>query len=149
MNDHFYVCPSEIAQRFNIDVIEDNSLEPSCYGYCKIEEDGRGVIAYNPTLSELQKRFSIAHMIGHFLLGHFTSENKKKFVETHENFDEFAPIMEDEANRFALKILIPRDKLEFLIFKKGIASPKEMARILKVSEIGLVHMLKEYGYLEK
>lgn len=147
MNTECHVCPVEIAHKYNIEVIEDKNLNFDIHGYGEIKQDGRGTIACNPSLTELEKRFVIAHILGHFLLGHFSRENKKKFVETRENFNEITSFLEDEANKFALRLLIPKDKIEFLIVDKNLTDPCDIAKLLKVPKVSLLQMLEEYGYL--
>lgn len=83
-----------------------------------IIKDGKGVIGYNPSenSSNVRRRFTIAHEIGHFLLH---SHNEKIFVDkkafrTHyRNSDSSSgeQKLEREANAFAASILMPRDLL--------------------------------------
>lgn len=145
--DTFYVQPEKVAKSYGIEVVFDGSLPEELYGYGEIDENGRGKIVCNSNIGELRARFTVSHILGHFLLGHFAKKQTKKFVENHQNFDFDAPLMEDEASRFAAQLLVPKDKLEFLIFKKDISCPKEMAAILKVSENVLVYMLHQYQFL--
>jgi len=141
----FYVEPEKVAEGYGIEVVADETLGEDIYGYGRVDDNGKGKIGYNPKMPERKIRFTVAHVLGHFLLGHFAEE--KEFMEKHDNFDSEAPVLEDEANMFALELLIPKDKVEFLIYGKGITSPKEIANILKVSEVALVHMLKKYSIL--
>lgn len=57
------------------------------------------VIGYNQNVGYFRKRFTIAHELGHFLLGHLVANHRINFEDNN---------LEDiEANQFAAELLIP------------------------------------------
>ena len=152
----FYIKPEEIAKEYNIDVRPikgktswlgiDNISDDLC-GYIE-NKDGKVNIYYNPNHHENRQRFTIAHELAHFLLGHL-NDNKKEYRDFSDNFksSNYNP-KEIEANKLAAKILMPEDKLNFLIYKKGITSIKELAKIMKVSEAAMEYRLKNLGWIK-
>lgn len=88
-------------------------------------ENGKGTIGYNPIDSEVRRRFTIAHELGHYELHRL---NKEIFVDNKEfkvlfrdqrsSTGEF--LIEQEANAFAAALLMPRDLLIKEIAKKNI-----------------------------
>lgn len=82
------------------------------------------IIGYNESKHVHRKRFTVAHELGHMLLGH-----------TSENFDidfESKKPEEIEANQFAAEILMPCEMLKVDLQK--IKNPKELAKLYFVSE---------------
>ena len=55
---------------------------------------------------------------------------------------------EYEANEFAASILMPEDKLDFLIYKKDITSIKKLAKIMRVSEAAMLYRLRGLGWIK-
>ena len=82
------------------------------------------------------------------MLGHL-NENHKEYRDYAKNFKTttYDP-KEVAANKLAAQLLMPRDKLEFLIYKKNITSVKELAKIMRVSEAAMVYRLKNLGWLK-
>lgn len=93
----------------------------------QITKGEEAIIGYNKSQHPHRQRFTIAHEIGHFLLGH----TQKNFIL---DFDSRKP-EEIEANQFAAELLIPLEML-----KKDLKSnkkPKDIAREYNVSEEAL------------
>ncbi|GAX87013.1 conserved hypothetical protein [Lebetimonas natsushimae] len=159
----FYVDPKEIAKNYGIDVepikpkvnmnggiLADIEFIPDdLCGYIEKDKNNKITIYYNPDHHENRQRFTIAHELAHFLLGHL-DESQKEYRDYKDNFktDTYNP-KEVAANRLAAKILMPEDKLHFLIYKKGITSIKELARIMKVSEVAMKYRLQNLGWISK
>jgi len=157
----FYIDPKEIAKKFGVDVKE---IEPDkkkiewlgeieyipddLCGYIEKDENGKVTIYYNPNHHENRQRFTIAHELAHFLLGHLNEDQKqyRDFSYSFKNTN-YNP-KEVEANKMAAKILMPEDKLNFLIYKKGITSIKELAKIMRVSEAAMLYRLKNLGWIK-
>jgi Zn-dependent peptidase ImmA (M78 family) len=157
----FYIEPKEIAKKLGIEVkpIKPKKENPNWLGdfeyipddlcgYIEKDDNGKVTIYYNPNHHENRIRFTIAHELAHFLLGHL-KENQTHYRDFTDNFKSstYNP-KEIEANKFAAKLLMPEDKLNFLIYKKGITSIKELAKIMKVSEAAMVYRLKNLGWLK-
>lgn len=89
--------------------------------------DGQSTIGFNPDTSWVRRRFTIAHEIGHLLLG-----------STCDNLDENA---EAEANQFAAELLMPLAFLK-VDFPKERDLEKLSSRYI-VSKIALTRHLIE------
>ena len=84
-----------------------------CSGLLSLEK-GRPNIWVNPFDSEERKRFTVAHELGHFIL--HTNKLKKKrrimdFPRTLYSADTVTDPYEQDANRFALELLMPEDSI--------------------------------------
>jgi Zn-dependent peptidase ImmA (M78 family) len=89
----------------------------------QVMDDDISVIAYNQTKHVHRKRFTVAHELGHMMLGH-TSMNFDL------NFESNKP-EEIEANQFAAELLMPLEMLKVDILN---SNPKELAKLYRVSE---------------
>ena len=79
-------------------------------GFSRIE-NGQKVIYFNDKKAiKARRRFTIAHELGHCLLGHDLSKTKYRNSETGSNDD---PIEEMQANVFARDILMPAVVLHY------------------------------------
>ncbi|PIP15294.1 hypothetical protein COX47_00420 [Candidatus Roizmanbacteria bacterium CG23_combo_of_CG06-09_8_20_14_all_35_49] len=82
----------------------------------------KAVIGYNDDKHHNRKRFTVAHEIGHLILGH-----------TQQNYDlENKSIDDTEANQFAAELLMPLEMLKNDI--KIIKNVKDLAKKYVVSE---------------
>lgn len=120
---------SEIAKYYNIQIIgyctgkyENNPVD----GYT-VNYNGNLIIYYNNQKPRPRIRFTIAHELGHCLLGHL-----KKNFETQrrnsESLDE-VEIKEIQANVFARNILMPAT----VLYSLNVNSAKDIANICNVS----------------
>jgi len=133
-----FIDPIKKIQKLGFSIIEDETLE-----YGLIQEK---IIKINPSLEENFKRFLLAHLLGHYVLGHL--EYRKSFEEKKENFNLESPnIFEDEANEYAANFLMPKEKIDFLLYKEGITDIEKMAKILKVSKTAMVYQLQNLNYI--
>ncbi|RJP28010.1 MAG: ImmA/IrrE family metallo-endopeptidase [Candidatus Omnitrophota bacterium] len=110
-----------------------------------LKDNNMLVIGVNKNHPPNRQRFSIAHEIGHYLLGHY----KEIFVDTAEisegRFEaadeEHNKVQEQEANYFAGELLMPSDMLkkDFLKLK----NVEEIAKLYQVSKEALwIRLLK-------
>lgn len=83
-------------------------------------------IGYNKDHHPNRQRFTVAHEIGHFIMGH-TNHNNNNY-----NFDD-SNLEEIEANQFAAELLMPLKFIE-KDFSNGIKDVKILAKNYKVSE---------------
>ena len=90
-----------------------------------------GVIGVNQAHHPLRQRFTIAHELGHFLLGHGLGEEHQE--ETVDDvFDKPRPI-EREANRFASALLMPEAWVKKHVKKDGMEI-EQLAKAFGVSK---------------
>ena len=101
-------------------------------------KDGKPVIQVNSSEAELRQRFTIAHELGHYVLGHPGSYRDGPDTFSLDNHDPF----EVAANRFAAELLMPESMIRFLVFKEGITNVTKLAFKAKVSEAAMQYRLK-------
>ena len=92
-------------------------------------EFGKKIIYYNPTESEIRQRFTLAHELGHHLLGHtrYKNEYRDNFTEKPDN------LFDIEANLFAVEILMPSGAILRLAGSKGCRTENDLAVLFNVS----------------
>lgn len=89
-------------------------------GFSIILNNSDKIIFYNKAIkNKYRNRFTIAHELGHIMLGHNTNENNKEYKA-----------METEANMFAIRILAPLCVLHEI----KLNSAKELAEICGLSK---------------
>lgn len=97
---------------------------PTEDGYSRLI-DGKPVIYYNDKRSEHRVRFTVAHEIGHVLLGHL-SEGET----LHRNTEQDTPNpKEQQANIFARDLLMPA-----VVINQLANSAKDISQLCNVSE---------------
>lgn len=81
-------------------------------------------IVYRETLPRGRIRFTIAHEIGHILLGHLSEAQTRSKVKSSNK-----PIQETEADMFAARLLMPACVLHEI----GVTKPEDITRVCDVS----------------
>jgi len=129
----------EVASKFNLEVIEFE-FPDSFSGVLKKE---RRVIGVNKKHHNVRKRFTIAHELGHFLLGHNIADEQDIL---DDDFDK--PIhKEKEANIFASQILMPANWVKNDVAKNGKIDLKQLASKYEVSEQAITIRLLELNLI--
>ena len=118
--------------------------DESLSGIYTLSEDEGPVIQVNPEDNPSRQRFTIAHELGHHALRHGRS-----FRDPSKNFSSsaFDP-REVAANRFAAAILMPKDLVEFLIFRKGITDIDALRSYFSVSRTAMTYRLRNLGLVD-
>lgn len=115
----------KVAEKFGLVVVEFDFVD-SISGVLKKD---RNVIGVNKKHSKVRQRFTIAHELGHFLLGHDIGKNEDILDDDSEK-----PMhKEREANIFASELLMPYELLAGEVKKEKI-DLKKLASIFDVSE---------------
>lgn len=145
--DNFYVDPIAIARAESITVVPSSYLDVNG----QITKDGKTgevIIEYNDTLHPNRQRFTIAHELGHYFAGHLDETGKTLFRDPMKNFslDNYDPL-EVEANKLAAEILMPEDKISFLIEELKYNTIDDLAQALVVSPAAMTYRLKNLGYI--
>jgi len=130
------------AELFSISVLQYSYFPKNISGTMISQED-LSVIGVNAQMAEVRKRFTIAHELGHFLLGH---DHNRLIDETFDSKD----YREQEANKFAAELLMPHDFLKEDVKVKGITVTElakkyivsEQAMSIRLLETSLIHEIK-------
>jgi len=142
--DMFRVDPIALASSYGIEVVGTPFIDVD--GSIENTENGI-VITYNNATHNNRQRFTVAHELGHYLLGHLNSSNTM-FRDPRQNFSsENYDIREVEANRMAAQILMPKETLEHLVYTLGNTNLDNLASILEVSTAALHYRLKNLGMI--
>lgn len=115
-------------------------------GMIRRADDGSVEIVINADRPETRQRFTLAHELGHYFLGHL--KDTPCFRDSTKSYDlyQYDP-KEAAANRAAAKLLMPEKLVKYLILEKGISDPSELARLLNVSEQAMRIRLKQLGII--
>jgi Zn-dependent peptidase ImmA (M78 family) len=120
---------SKIAKHYGIQLLSysDASLQNNLSDGYSLNHNGRYIIYYNDKMPKTRSRFTVAHELGHCLLGHLANGEKSNAenFKTSENYK----LLETQANIFARDILMPAIVLHSL----GVASAAEISKICNVS----------------
>jgi|SRR5919202_769625 Zn-dependent peptidase ImmA (M78 family) len=125
-----------------------------------IQKSGTSTIGYNSENSEKRQRFTVAHEIGHFILGHqregmFVDNAKKHFsIIFRDNNSSTGEILQErEANAFAAALLMPKPLLLDYInrvnfdLSDGENLILELATSFEVSTQAMAYRLANLGVL--
>lgn len=129
----------EIAKKLGL-VVSEHDLGDNVSGVLYIDK-GKGVIGYNKNESEVRRRFTIAHEIGHFVLHRLDNEifvDKKAFKVMYrdDNSTTGEIKQEREANAFAAALLMPRERVIAELDKTQFDLSDEKENVItKLSEI--------------
>jgi Zn-dependent peptidase ImmA (M78 family) len=134
------VDPTAIARSMKATVVADDSLG-LLSGMYRLEVGGP-TIRFNAAEPILRQRFTIAHELGHYVLGH-----GDEFRDPTRNFntDQFNP-KESAANQFAAHLLMPEEAIASFIEKRGISDLRTLAARFQVSEVAMKIRLKSLGW---
>jgi Zn-dependent peptidase ImmA (M78 family) len=115
--------PVDKIARLHGIVISNYNLGADVSGVLVLKE-GRATIGLNISDSQVRRRFTIAHELGHFFLEHqrgglFVDNHKKNFTVMFRDVQSSTGevLQEQEANAFAAALLMPRNLLELWIKK--------------------------------
>ncbi|MEA1956254.1 MAG: ImmA/IrrE family metallo-endopeptidase [Campylobacterota bacterium] len=150
MSATFYIDPIVEAEKYGVNVVADSNIEPVLQnGESGVIEKNKDIITMyiNPSESLERQRFTIAHELGHYACGHLDNsttmfrDGSKEYSRNNYDFQEY------EANVFAAELLMPKEKIDFLINSKGITTVEELASILIVSYTAMKIRLQNLGWI--
>lgn len=136
------VDPRAIARKAGIQVVEDESLANSGLSGSFEPAGSTPVIRYNPREARVRQRFTVAHELGHFALGHGAA-----FRDPASNFSTGAPPVEAAANRFAAALLMPAEVVEEAIRRHTNPTLEGLAALFGVSAVAMRYRLINLGWL--
>ena len=132
----------KVAKKFDLTVVEFD-FSDTISGVLKTQKK---VIGVNRKHHPIRRRFTVAHELGHFLLGH---ELNKGGDLIDDNFEK--PVSsEREANLFASFLLMPKEWIKKRAKKQKINSRtiKDLSKEFKVSEQALTIRLLELNLIK-
>ena len=135
------VDPMAIAAKMGIAVLADPSFNASGH-YVPGNDSRNPLITYKSSESKVRQRFTVAHELGHHVMGHDERDR-----DTPERFSMgYHDPAEVDANRFAAHLLMPEQIVHAMIRVRGIHSVEEPARLFGVSRAAMRFRPKELGY---
>lgn len=138
------VRPDLIAMRQGIEVLE---APMSDSGQIQRSLDGTFRIIVNSSESSTRNRFTIAHELGHYNLGHMDGETTL-CRDGPEDYSTPNPhVREREANDFAARLLMPEDAIRYVLGHGHATSVQELKAMFGVSEVAMRFRLKNLGLL--
>ncbi|KKP90412.1 MAG: hypothetical protein US57_C0002G0033 [Candidatus Moranbacteria bacterium GW2011_GWC2_37_73] len=132
----------EVAALFNIQVVPYPDFPDNVSGMI-MHKEGMTFIGVNQNHPKVRQRFTLAHELGHFLMGH----DDHTIVD--DRFDK--PInKEKEANKFASELLMPKQFIEKEIKEhSGKIGINQLAKKFEVSEQAMSIRLLDTGLIHK
>lgn len=99
-------------------------------------------IEFNSNDAVTRNRFTIAHELGHYVLGH-----NNVYRDTSLSWIDYTGREEEiSANNFAAELLMPEEQIRFYMDQVVITDLNKLARIFMVSLEALLIRLKRLGY---
>lgn len=138
------VDPEAIAKSMGIRVVPEFDLGGAS-GLIELERDGLATIYYDMTEAPVRQRFTIAHEIGHYALGHL-DRYQTRFRDTSANFRTYqADPSETAANQFAADLLMPERIVRYAVLDKGVQDVGRLANLFFVSQVAMGYRMKNLG----
>lgn len=133
------IQPEIIAQRMKVLVWGD----PNPEGIVQLKEEGIFQIRFCTEQNVIRKRYAIAHALGHIALGHLSKDNSS-ILETADNYHTTQDsAQEQQANDFALKLLMPEDAVNWAVQDGRWRSLDLLSSLFGVSTAAMAHRLKQ------
>lgn len=137
-----------IATRMGINVVDADPMDGVAGFIKRGENDSSQIIcAINRSDAITRQRFTLAHEIGHFALGHL-SDGRTQFRDTLKQFSNTdGDYRETDANNFAARLLMPAHVVNWLIKDKGFKTIESLAQKFNVSNQAMTYRLNSLGWL--
>lgn len=133
---------ANIAEKLGIKVTGAFGMEDNASGSIERHSDDSFEITYDITEAQVRQRFTIAHEIGHFVLGHL-NEQQRCFRDLPSNFmSDAMSEKERQANAFAAELLMPEQIVKYAIEKKNVTHVAALANVFNVSQAAMSYRLK-------
>lgn len=132
------IDPREFANNLGLEVVEADLGFLS--GYL---DESKKKIFVNSSELPVRQRFTIAHELGHYCLGHGSSHRNTTVPRWFTQDD---PSKERDANQFAADLLMPAIAVKALYDVMGIKDPRRLCELLGVSASALNIRLNNLGY---
>ncbi|MBB3119723.1 ImmA/IrrE family metallo-endopeptidase [Pseudoduganella violacea] len=132
------IRPEQIAERMQMAMVGRGGAGDEGYnfsGYFSMR-NGKPTIEYNVNDSLVRRRFTVAHELGHYVLGH--QDAPRDYPDSFGSKNS-SPI-EQQANKFAAELLMPAYVVKAMALA-GSNSLDELANIFVVSKVAMGHRL--------
>lgn len=132
-----------LANKLDIDVIKDSDIKfltPHQSGIAVLSDDKRAIV-YDDNMSYESIRFTIAHELGHIVLGHTLTKDMCSCVV----FDEDKPEIEKSADMFAINLLAPA----CVLWGLDVQSSSEVSELCKISPESATYRFEKFLKLKK
>lgn len=119
----------KIAEYFGVRVIKDSQahfLAPTESGCGIVDKNGLWTIVFDDAEPPGRIRYTIAHELGHILLGHELEAGFKHYRKIREG----KPITETQADEFAERVLAPA----CVLWALGVSSAEDIAALCGISQ---------------
>jgi Zn-dependent peptidase ImmA (M78 family) len=138
------VDPVRIAGKLGVRVYQSAELAGAgLSGVCELSEEGTARIFVNPDEPETRQRFTVAHELGHIVLGHV--QRGAQLRDALGRYDTLQLPIETAANRFAAELLMPEEAVEVIFRSHIFASPTELAQKFGVSVAAMSYRLQDFN----
>lgn len=138
------VDPRAIAERMKLEVRLVEDFEGSGH-IQRLDKPRTALITINASESYVRKRFTLAHEIGHYALGHLERyEHLPRDTPAEFSASSSSPL-ERQANDFAARLLMPENMVKYLITEQGETRVEGLARRFGVSQVAMAYRLKNIG----
>lgn len=140
------VNPRAIAERMGLEVRFVQDFD--CTGHIeRLEKPRAALITVNAAETCVRKRFTLAHQIGHYALGHLDQYTSLPCdTPAHFRASSSSPV-ERQANDFAVRLLMPENIIRHLITQHNITRVSDLARTFGVSQVAMAHRLSMAGVI--
>jgi len=108
-----------------------------------VPDGDTAIIKFNPSDSAKRQRFTIAHELGHYMLGHGHAFRDPSSHFSMSYYDQ----REVDANQFAAEVLMPEVAVKVLLKQRKITDVAELARLFDVSVNAMSYRLKKLGFM--
>lgn len=105
--------------------------------------NGQAVCSIRDTDTLQRQRFTLAHELGHFALGHGGGFRDNSASFNLNNYDS----REVAANAFAAELLMPKRAIDYVITEKNVVDFMELASLFNVSIPAMKYRLKNLGWI--
>jgi hypothetical protein len=110
-------------------------------------ENGHPVILVNQADAPVRQRFTIAHELGHYALGHLREDGQRLFRDDRSHYSMSAPWLERDANRFAASILMPAEAVRYVIQNGHATTLPALTELFGVSRAAMQFRAENLGIL--
>ena len=139
------VDPLRIAAALGIRVVPRGGPGDADYAYSGYFDNSgeQPVIEYNVSEAAVRQRFTLAHELGHYALGHASSPR-----DTPANFSSgVSDKAERLANRFAAELLMPAKEARIVVQGGLFKNVAELASAFNVSQTAMVYRMQSLGMI--